>query len=496
MECKKCGATLADGAIYCNTCGARLDGKKLCENCQNWNEESSVFCGFCGTRIDGKKSCSICGAIVEGTFCPQCGNKIDGEKSGSKPNALSSKGGVKAKEATLSKVFNHIGSGSLIIGVLFALIFVFFIGIQLAIYAEGGETEAFKKSHNLFYFFGDYYKDIKKLRNDISIEETTLWFKSLITAQVKLYGVMGTIISALTLLSVVSFGLIAIIKYLVELVKKTEQGIDSWALACILSFLGGAGLLFLHTRVSVMMAYDGDWFEPQLFGSTKFNVSTIIGIIFCSVMLTVGVLFRVINKRQTLWKEKNILATICSIAGIALGIVVFILAMHFVIGFEMTYDYGELGVRLQGGPLLFNDALDIVLSGLVNKEFYKYQQITRQLEIMNIFNVFAQSFIILLIVFVVLSIKANVCGVTEKKNLSLLWAILSAVFAILALVFTILAFYNFGSVIGLLAEGYEESVNIEVSGLFAVPITAVIFSVLLLASAIVSKVGKGQANQE
>lgn len=57
MECKKCGIENDDSAVYCKSCGSRLDGKIKCPGCGEYNDEGSAFCVHCGARIDGKKTC-------------------------------------------------------------------------------------------------------------------------------------------------------------------------------------------------------------------------------------------------------------------------------------------------------------------------------------------------------------------------------------------------------------------------------------------------------
>lgn len=57
MECKKCGIENDDSAVYCKSCGSRLDGKIKCPGCGEYNDEGSAFCVHCGARIDGKKPC-------------------------------------------------------------------------------------------------------------------------------------------------------------------------------------------------------------------------------------------------------------------------------------------------------------------------------------------------------------------------------------------------------------------------------------------------------
>jgi hypothetical protein len=56
---------LAGGAPACPTCGPRP-------------EADAIFCSSCGTRIDGMHDCARCGAAIPpgGRFCEQCGTSV------------------------------------------------------------------------------------------------------------------------------------------------------------------------------------------------------------------------------------------------------------------------------------------------------------------------------------------------------------------------------------------------------------------------------------
>ena len=81
MECKKCGIENDDSAVYCKSCGSRLDGKIKCPGCGEYNDEGSAFCVHCGARIDGKKTCPRCGTLSDGKFCQACGASLEEKKT-------------------------------------------------------------------------------------------------------------------------------------------------------------------------------------------------------------------------------------------------------------------------------------------------------------------------------------------------------------------------------------------------------------------------------
>ena len=79
MKCKKCQATIPEGALFCSSCGARADGNKPCPSCDKLIPDESVFCIFCGERVDGNKICSKCLKPVpaKAIFCTHCRARLD-----------------------------------------------------------------------------------------------------------------------------------------------------------------------------------------------------------------------------------------------------------------------------------------------------------------------------------------------------------------------------------------------------------------------------------
>lgn len=56
MKCKKCGAELRDGALFCRECGAKVEPDKpkirFCRECGSKLEDGAKFCTECGTKIN------------------------------------------------------------------------------------------------------------------------------------------------------------------------------------------------------------------------------------------------------------------------------------------------------------------------------------------------------------------------------------------------------------------------------------------------------------
>ena len=110
-RCPKCGSVLAAGAVFCQTCGSRLDavpgpapvaaGENRCLKCGSVVVAGAVFCQVCGARLVAEPVpaqapaqapapvpaqapapalfCANCGAkLREGAiFCPLCGKAVE-----------------------------------------------------------------------------------------------------------------------------------------------------------------------------------------------------------------------------------------------------------------------------------------------------------------------------------------------------------------------------------------------------------------------------------
>ena len=57
-KCPQCGADAAQGAAFCNRCGAKLDAQRpspdshVCPQCHRPVDGESQFCGYCGTKLN------------------------------------------------------------------------------------------------------------------------------------------------------------------------------------------------------------------------------------------------------------------------------------------------------------------------------------------------------------------------------------------------------------------------------------------------------------
>lgn len=499
MECKKCGMPTVEGATFCGYCGERIDGKKACAFCGQFNDEGQAFCVYCGARIDGKKVCKNCGSLYETNFCPTCGYS-----ELKKPQSTQPKKEKKSGKGLFAKILDIASNGSLMVGVIFAMIFVFFIGLVTT--AEIPPLK-YSESNDIFYFFGDFYKDMK----DINVDDMglTKWFKNLINGQVTTFGIIGTVLSALTILSVVAFGVVAIVKYILSWTTKTEQKVEGWAIACILSFFVGVALFFAYGYATAEMSLSGalkEYLDGDLGVATKFNGSTVTAIVFCAIFLGLGIIFNLLGKGKAPWLGKALLVTIFTLVAVLFAGVLLILAENSVLSIGLVWDIKYEGKALgldaivQAGFLGFNVVVDMLLAGTLDPAMDNYRAITQTLSAVNVYNLLSQLFVIALIVLAGLAVYSNVRGATGNKNSGLAWSICAVVVSVVLLVLTILAQAGVEKIVDLLLEtaGPEANAILDnpVKGKLGVAICSVVFSVLLMALTIVRSVFAKKAAME
>lgn len=79
LKCPICHSQLEDDALFCDSCGARIEQQPSAPESLPPQSEQSVYCSHCGHQTGADSpSCPNCGASMEETlFCPDCGKQVD-----------------------------------------------------------------------------------------------------------------------------------------------------------------------------------------------------------------------------------------------------------------------------------------------------------------------------------------------------------------------------------------------------------------------------------
>ena len=464
MVCKKCGYEVLDeNATYCGVCGSRLDGKKTCPSCKKPNEENVTYCVYCGERMDGKTVCSACNTTYEGRFCPSCGK--------SAPWAMAQRSARSCNKEKGFKIFDLIGSGLMMLGVLFSLIFVFFIAVSadvslINMQELGGDT-----SVSIFDYFGKYYDEMGEYPIEIN------WLSDTMSNQELIIGIFGTVLVALTLCAVVGFAIVASVIFVRNWMRLSERKADIWAAATILSFLAGVVLFYgLH---KLMVDYTAFTLSFKLSGAT------VCGVVLCSVTLVGSIACKIVGKGNEIVKPKKLVGVCLSLLGVAFCATLFALLGNFSIISKMTANsesFQTAAGALTGNILLITCA-ELKLKYLPRG--IKTDLVYSNVDTFTILNIVNQVLLILAVVAIVLCIIQKLNNLFSQKQGSVLpWAILAVVLTVACLVLSIIANNCVNSICEVdLSLPSDILARIpDVKGSIVMPILLVVFSVLNLAT--------------
>ncbi len=485
MICKQCGKEVFDNAIFCKYCGERLDGKIPCLSCGQLNESDNSFCVYCGARIDGKTVCKNCGVVYDGNFCPACGYGIKTEQKDDSQSKMNQQKKDKKQYSLLKKICDITGSASLMIGMLFALIFVFFISVRPVVDGSGLEWEYIyeefsnglkAKTTNIFYFFGGFSKDMKELKS-VTLEMTP-WFSNFTEEQITLYGTIGTIISVGTLVCVVIFSILASVRYILGWLNKTNKKADGFAFYAILSFIIGALVFFAHCSSTFYVeSKEESYFSIKLWN--KFNDGTIAAIIVCAISVVISILCRLIHKGKTFWNGNNIAKIITAFIGVIFSSILLGIVQSLGFGFSIG-PIEEIEMNIRASFMGLSSLIDLVVGRQIQTG-PNYFDITQQIESMTILNDLSTIFAIGLTIFAGLSLESSIFGVAGEKDSGFVSSICAFASAVIILIFTIIAVNNFQNIFELLAEIREGTISKDIiNGQLGRAICLVVFSALLM----------------
>ncbi len=486
MVCKQCGLeTNVDGAVFCNGCGARLDGKKPCPHCAGLNDPSSAFCAFCGKRIDGKKVCVSCGAVHEGAFCPQCGASAQAKAPKIKPVK------EKTEKGWWKKLLKWVGAGSAIAAATFAFIFLFFIGTEtesssLANSLLGGNVSS---STGIFGYFGSIYKDIETAIPMLeSMEYETEQIVNLyITAG------LGTLIAAATIICVTVFFILALVKFIRFAMGKSDASGLKFAALTVLAYLGGAAGIRAINEVMVELSEVSGYMSIELEMGEVLNGATCAGMALCLVFLLSSAATALVAHGKEWVKPAVIKKNAFIVGGLAFALIVFF--MWQTMSVVMDTQLAESECEILASPLANSsmflsmvEALDARVTGAtVNAD--------AEIAFVYIGSILAQLLMLGGIACAVGLVASRIRQIGGKEGTSMSWSIATLILSVLSLVAFVLVQVNMESILDAYMRGLSMSSGASISSLsnqyeigVGSAIAVVVLSAVSLAISIVQKI--------
>ncbi|MBQ7374278.1 MAG: zinc ribbon domain-containing protein [Clostridia bacterium] len=268
MDCKKCGAPLIEGALYCSKCGTRQDDKIACKYCGKDIPNDSVFCSFCGKRVDGKEICLNCGVAFEGDFCHACGNaKKSKNKESENVESYPQKPANTGLSDKTKSVLNVVKQSLLYSAICVTFICCFLVSL-VSYYKVDGERIKETVGSTSFYFLIESFIDVGEHLKEVDVfveYENGMWLNA---------GLMAGTVAVIMLTSIVSF-IIASVKFFSAVSSKKTVSLGK--LASITAIINLSALIFLR---SILLADSADTTVKLSFGAVP-----VIEIVFVAILL-------------------------------------------------------------------------------------------------------------------------------------------------------------------------------------------------------------------
>ncbi len=411
MVCAKCGHESPDGALFCSVCGNSLDQRKRCPSCSAIIvDEESAYCPSCGARIDGKSVCE-CGNVFEGNFCPKCGRR-----SG---RVVKAHGEEAFKKSGWQKVLSIASYFTLLFGAVMAFIFTFFIGVE----ADGviDVTTGGKVENNLFYYFGEAHKEIEKLFDSL------VGFTPEYEIAMRFNAILNTVVSALILAAMGVFFIITLCKMATSLIRKKELSISLPLLTTLLYICGAVLFLSLNlAEVSVLFN------EYETTVNYIANGATKSGLIISIITICIALLLKIASKYQVFLDKTKAVSVVISLVKAILVSVVISLAITPVV-LEMSEGLNFAVTARSSFLFYLEDAAPFVQSegNLIVFEKIAMPIITNGI-VAGILN-------LVVTVLGTIIVWKNLAGLEEEKAFSVSSLVLESIAAVVAITYLVFA---------------------------------------------------------
>ncbi len=463
MVCVKCGHENPDGALFCSVCGNSLDQRKRCPSCSAIIvDEESAYCPSCGARIDGKSVCE-CGNVFEGSFCPKCGRR-----SG---RVVKAHGEEAFKKSDWQKVLSIASYFTLLFGAVMAFIFTFFIGVEADAIIEG--ITVGKVENDLFYYFGEAHKEIEKLFDSLVVAGFTPEYEIAMRFNV----ILNTVVSALILAAMGVFFIITLCKMVTSLIRKKELSISLPLLTTLLYICGAVLFLSLNLAEVSVLEYDGYGDEYGTTVNYIANRATKSGLIISIITICIALPLKIASKYQVFLDKTKAISVVISLVKAILVCVVISLAITPVV-LEMSEVF-MLDVTARSSFLFYlEDAASFVRSEMNLIVFEKIAMpiITNGI-VAGILN-------LVVTVLGTIIVWKNLAGLEKEKAFSASSFVLESIAAVVAI--TYLAFaIKFVDALPAFVYELDDLSNVKIEATMGKIIASLVMLVITLAAGIV-----------
>ena len=292
MICKNCGQENPDDFTFCQSCGKRLDGKKICPVCQAKIDEEAKFCGFCGTNLE------IASSEIAAT------------------QAVTVKEPKTGKRTKVQSIIDLTGTVLVCFAAFAGLLFTFLIGISAA-----GVSEV-----NIYQFFGEVYKQYE----DIVFDNADVY--ALIISLMA--DIAGTAVSAAAIIGAAIFAILTAVEAYKKYAKKQETiKIAKYATATYIWFAVSATLFLALAAMSAK--------TNGVTARVKFTDATVAGLVLGGIALGGYYCCKIVNNLQEYKHSQSLLSSVIASVVAVLAIVVTALVASPVVSYSSSSSYAS-----------------------------------------------------------------------------------------------------------------------------------------------------------
>ena len=460
MKCTFCEAENAEGAVFCSSCGKRIDGKKNCPACGALNPEAASFCSSCGASMKAAPAPKPAPAPAAQNVTPPPAYSAPATVSDGAAEAP-------ADNALGKKVVTLTGAICAAVAVVFSLIFFFLIGVDAKVSAMG-ESEILG-SYGIGYWLGTIWDNPDSLTNPGVIQYFELLESSgdyiLPTVALMMNGTYGLLTFVVIGIILVVVGIKAIIAFVKYFTKKPGKDITKLAIGVYFLYALTATIIKSLMAMETKVSGGGE----SAFQGTVYNGATMAGLVIGGLMIGIMIVSRIAVQGKALLKKNVLIPGIISICAVVFSAVTWALLSGALFG-QSANEMGMSGSMLYG----------FMAFGQTVAQGKSIEDIIVPVMLATYVQMFVGIAIIMASRLTVKHISGLATGKTEKDLR----------FAIVTLIFTVIAF---SSSLAILTEDVLMNIGWDTEALTTGPIiTALVMSIISLGLTIASIVVRGK----
>lgn len=416
MKCVFCGTDNPDGARFCKKCGKRLDGMATCPSCGKDTPADGDFCIYCGADLKGA---AVSGAGLNKPAAERAERgKVEAYTAANIPEGAASahgygtadeyareaaaadytvgEGRTTAVAASVMRVLKVAAEAFAVLAALVGAIFVFFIGYTVSADVSGA-TIGFGGGGDIFYFFGDVYKDIESV-----LESSGLGSQSFANYSYMTGAVVGTVCSALALAATVMLFIATVVRYVRKLLKHTQKSATGLAAATFFSYVCGVALFMLCTGGSVSVGG-----EEVV---TALNGVSIAGLVLGGVFIVASVISSVVCGADGADVRQTVINGVCGAVSTVFLLVIAGVAAYGVFGLAIDAGNGRDMVTTLGMTELF------IMLATLSRSYYVGNIFGNMYNSELVVNIVLLVFAIAFCIFAVISLSGIFSGFGKKMG--------------------------------------------------------------------------------